>query len=85
MYNFRVCFLFFANRGEEYNQHTKCISEEEKYSGKNYVPKAGANKGEQKQNQWVEVCVSIYAIISVFVHEASNIPVQYTTQFFSEL
>lgn len=40
--------------GEEYNQHTKCISEEEKYSGKNYVPKAGANKGEQKQNQWVE-------------------------------
>lgn len=40
--------------GEEYNQHTKCISEEEKYSGKNYVPKARANKGEQKQNQWLE-------------------------------
>ncbi|XP_056004744.1 cell growth-regulating nucleolar protein-like isoform X2 [Ostrea edulis] len=40
--------------GQEYNNHTKCISEEEKYSGKNYVPKAGANKGEQKQNQWLE-------------------------------
>nr|XP_022337342.1 cell growth-regulating nucleolar protein-like [Crassostrea virginica]XP_022337344.1 cell growth-regulating nucleolar protein-like [Crassostrea virginica]XP_022337345.1 cell growth-regulating nucleolar protein-like [Crassostrea virginica] len=40
--------------GEDYNQHTKCISEEEKYSGKNYVPKSGANKGEQKQNQWLE-------------------------------
>ncbi|XP_062602167.1 cell growth-regulating nucleolar protein-like, partial [Saccostrea cucullata] len=40
--------------GQEYDKHTKCISEEEKYSGKNYVPKAGANKGEQKQNQWLE-------------------------------
>lgn len=47
--------FYFACRGEDYNQHTKCISEEEKYSGKNYVPKSGANKGEQKQNQWLEV------------------------------
>lgn len=69
LYNFWVFWVFFfANRGEEYNQHTKCISEEEKYSGKNYVPKAGANKGEQKQNQWVEVRESIHAIISLFVH-----------------
>jgi hypothetical protein len=54
------CGLFFFTRGEEYNNHTKCISEEEKYSGKNYVPKAGANKGEQKQNQWVEVHNKMY-------------------------
>ncbi|XP_061171910.1 cell growth-regulating nucleolar protein-like [Saccostrea echinata] len=40
--------------GQEYDKHTKCISEEEKYSGKNYVSKSGANKGEQKQNQWLE-------------------------------
>lgn len=70
LYNFWVFWgFFFANRGEDYNQHTKCISEEEKYSGKNYVPKAGANKGEQKQNQWVEVRESIHVIISLLVHE----------------
>jgi len=40
--------------GDAYNEHTKCISEEEKYSGKGYVPKANANKGEKKQEAWVE-------------------------------
>lgn len=38
--------------GDEYKEHTKCISEEEKYSGKNYKPKPGANKGEVKQEMW---------------------------------
>ena len=42
-------------RGDEYKEHTKCISEEEKYSGKNFQPKANANKGEKKQEAWVEV------------------------------
>jgi len=41
--------------GTEYEKHTKCISEEEKYSGKNYKPKPNANKGEQKQEQWINV------------------------------
>lgn len=40
--------------GKDYEQHTKCISEEEKYSGKNFVPKANANKGEVKQQQWTQ-------------------------------
>jgi len=40
--------------GDAYAEHTKCISEEEKYSGKGYVPKANANKGEKKQEAWVE-------------------------------
>lgn len=40
--------------GKDYEQHTKCISEEEKYSGKNFVPKANANKGEAKQQQWLQ-------------------------------
>ncbi|KAL4231625.1 hypothetical protein ACF0H5_009205 [Mactra antiquata] len=39
--------------GNEYEAHTKCISEEEKYSGKNFVPKPGANKNEIKQQQWI--------------------------------
>jgi len=38
--------------GTEYEQHTKCISESEKYGGKNYVAKPGANKGEAKQEAW---------------------------------
>lgn len=41
-------------RGEEYQVHTKCISEEEKYSGKGFKPKANANKGEKKQQSWTE-------------------------------
>ncbi|XP_063433467.1 cell growth-regulating nucleolar protein-like [Mytilus trossulus] len=40
--------------GDSYAEHIKCISEEEKYSGKNYKPKANANKGEVKQEQWLE-------------------------------
>jgi len=35
-----------------YREHVKCVSEEEKYSGKNYVPKE--NKGEMKQQNWFE-------------------------------
>lgn len=40
--------------GNDYEQHTKCISEEEKYSGKNFVPKPGSNKNEIKQQQWLQ-------------------------------
>ncbi|XP_033757472.1 cell growth-regulating nucleolar protein-like [Pecten maximus] len=40
--------------GNDYQNHTKCISEEEKYSGKNYKPKANANKGDAKQELWLQ-------------------------------
>lgn len=40
--------------GDDYKEHIKCVSEEEKYSGKDWKPKPGANKGEQKQNSWIE-------------------------------
>jgi len=43
--------------GKEYEAHTKCISEEQKYSGKNYKPKQNANKGEVKQELWTQVFV----------------------------
>lgn len=45
--------IFFISRGEEYVAHTKCISEAERYGGKDYVPKANANKGERKQQEWL--------------------------------
>ncbi|KAI0233139.1 Cell growth-regulating nucleolar protein [Lamellibrachia satsuma] len=40
--------------GDSYKEHTKCISEEEKYSGKDFKPRPGANKGEVKQEAWFQ-------------------------------
>ncbi|XP_043978737.1 cell growth-regulating nucleolar protein [Gambusia affinis] len=39
-------------RGEDYKNHTKCISEDQKYGGKGYEAKA--NKGDVKQKQWLQ-------------------------------
>ena len=49
-------------RGDAYQKHTKCISEDEKYGGKDYKPKPNANKGERKQEEWTEVCTKNYTI-----------------------
>jgi len=40
--------------GDSYRSHTSCISENEKYGGKGWQPKANANKGLKKQNEWIE-------------------------------
>ena len=40
--------------GEDYKQHNKCITEEAKYAAKGWEPKASANKGERKQEAWIE-------------------------------
>lgn len=40
-------------RGEEYLAHTKCLTEAERYGGKDYVAKPNANKGERKQQEWI--------------------------------
>jgi len=53
-----ICLLCFHS-GNEYERHIKCISEEEKYSGKNYKPKPNANKGEAKQELWTQVFVNV--------------------------
>lgn len=44
---------FVLTRGDDYKNHVKCISEDQKYGGKNYEAKA--NKGDVKQQQWVQV------------------------------
>lgn len=41
-------------RGQEFDAHIKCITELEKYSGKDYVAKANQNKGEKKQQAWMD-------------------------------
>ncbi|XP_046830611.1 uncharacterized protein C16C10.8 isoform X1 [Vespa crabro] len=42
-------------REQEYVQHTKCITEAERYGGKDYVPKSTACKGERKQQEWLKI------------------------------
>ncbi|KAA0709812.1 Cell growth-regulating nucleolar protein [Triplophysa tibetana] len=37
--------------GEDYRNHIKCISEDQKYGGKDFQAKA--NKGDVKQQQWI--------------------------------
>lgn len=41
--------------GNEFRDHTKCISESEKYSAKGFVAKPDRNKGAQKQEAWTEI------------------------------
>lgn len=41
-------------RGQEFDAHIKCVTELEKYSGKDYVAKANQNKGEKKQQAWMD-------------------------------
>lgn len=46
-------------RGQAYDAHTRCISEEQKYSGKDYVPKENQNAGQKKQDSWMEIVRTI--------------------------
>lgn len=45
--------LYVLSRGDDYKDHNKCISEDQKYGGKSYEAKA--NKGDVKQQQWIQV------------------------------
>ncbi|XP_041132222.1 cell growth-regulating nucleolar protein isoform X2 [Polyodon spathula] len=47
--------------GDDYKNHLKCISEDQKYGGKGYAAKS--NKGDVKQQQWIQK-----------IHEAMNKP-----------
>ncbi|CAD5216931.1 unnamed protein product [Bursaphelenchus okinawaensis] len=44
------CFVTFT--WENFNVHNKCITEQQRYGGANFVAKD--NKGEQKQMKWAE-------------------------------
>lgn len=45
------CFKDFDK--ESFNTHIQCVTEAERYSGKDYVAKASQNKGQRKQEAWV--------------------------------
>jgi cell growth-regulating nucleolar protein len=61
-------------QGEDYAKHTSCISEAEKYQGKLFQPKEKANKGEQKQQEWIKVILDILDFVVVVV-----VVIQYNT------
>lgn len=50
-------FFFYFFSGKDYESHIKCITEEERYSGKGFQAKE--KKGEKKQNAWVEMLQSV--------------------------
>lgn len=39
--------------------HCQCVTEEQRYSAKGFVPKASAEKGKRKQAGWVDVVQSV--------------------------
>ncbi|CAB0040913.1 unnamed protein product [Trichogramma brassicae] len=44
---------------DEYTAHTKCITENQRYGGKDYVEKPSCNKGERKQQAWLEIVQNV--------------------------
>jgi cell growth-regulating nucleolar protein len=47
-------FLLRFSRLREYGAHIRCVTEDEKYGGLNYVKKPSAEKGLKKQESWLE-------------------------------
>ncbi|RMC14341.1 hypothetical protein DUI87_09435 [Hirundo rustica rustica] len=39
-------------RGDDYKEHVKCVSEDQKYGGKGFEAKT--NKGDAKQQEWIQ-------------------------------
>lgn len=58
--------LYVLNRNDDYKNHIKCISEDQKYGGKGYEAKA--NKGDVKQQQWIQVKYRKAMPTSVILH-----------------
>lgn len=50
-----TCMDCLKDFNQNYEEHTKCVSEMERYSSKDYVPRPGQNKGEKKQKMWVDL------------------------------
>jgi len=53
---------------DEYETHTQCVSEAQKYQGSLYSAKESENKGAKKQNSWLEI------VQQTIADPGSNIP-----------
>lgn len=56
---FITCMDCLKDFNKNYEEHTKCVSEIERYSSKDFVSKPGQNKGEKKQKLWCDLVHSI--------------------------
>lgn len=50
-------YLYFSH--ETVRAHCQCVTEEQRYSAKGFVPKPSSEKGKRKQAGWVDVVQSI--------------------------
>lgn len=55
------CFKDFDR--ETFNLHTQCVTELQRYSGKDYVQKANVNKGQRKQEAWVRKKLETFKVV----------------------
>ncbi|XP_011177943.2 cell growth-regulating nucleolar protein [Zeugodacus cucurbitae] len=53
------CMDCLKDFGDNYVAHTKCITELQKYSGKDYVHKEAKNSGAKKQEGWMDIIRAI--------------------------
>ena len=51
-----IVLIILIYSSVSYKSHNACITEAAKYGGLNYKAPANANKGQQKQSEWTEVC-----------------------------
>jgi len=49
--------LYFSY--ETVRDHCQCVTEDQRYSAKGYVPKPSAEKGKRKQAGWVDIVQSV--------------------------
>jgi len=49
--------LYFSY--ETVTDHRQCVTEDQRYSAKGYVPKPSAEKGKRKQAGWVDIVQSV--------------------------
>lgn len=49
--------LYFSY--ETVKDHCQCVTEEQRYSAKGFVPKASSEKGKRKQAGWVDIVQSV--------------------------
>lgn len=53
-----MCYLFYFSE-QTVKDHCQCVTEEQRYSAKGFVPKASSEKGKRKQAGWVDIVQSV--------------------------
>jgi len=56
--NYKINDLLYFSY-ETVRDHCQCVTEDQRYSAKGYVPKPSAEKGKLKQAGWVDIVQSV--------------------------